>query len=402
VPCAFARRDQTQWAQRAADKALKAMDRCDAAVVGLGAMGAMALWRLAERGVAAAGFDMYEPPHDRGSSHGGSRIIRTAYAEGAFYVPLALRSWRLWEELENVSGRHLLTRCGALTIGSPKSRFVHGALSSAREQHLEHEYLAADEAARRWPQHVLRPQDAVLFEPLAGVLLPEAGVQAALDRARAIGAVVRTNSRVAALTDAIDGVGIELEDGSRVEADWCVLAAGPWLGPLVPELARWLQVERQVNAWFAVDDVELFTPERFPVFIRELDGGRLRFGVPSLDGSSIKVAVHHEGTAANPDSVDRNVSAADCAGAEAFVASMLHGVTAKSLRAIVCMYTNTPDEHLLLGAVPGHPRVIVLGGCSGHSFKFAPLFGEVACDMITGSAIRDDVTPFSPARFTQT
>ena len=127
------------------------------AVVGLGIMGACTLWRLAERGVQATGFERLQPGHDRGASHGETRIIRTAYYEGVEYVPLAQASFELWRELEAVSGRSLLTMTGALMIGSPDSELVTGALRSARTHGLAHEMLDAAQMQRRFPQHTFIP-----------------------------------------------------------------------------------------------------------------------------------------------------------------------------------------------------------------------------------------------------
>ena len=129
----------------------------EVAVVGLGAMGALTLWRLAERGVRVLGVDRFAPPHDRGSSHGGSRIIRTAYAEGAFYVPLLKEAWPIWEALERASATRLIQPTGALMIGRRDSDVVGGALESARTHGLAHEQLDARAVMERWPQHVLGP-----------------------------------------------------------------------------------------------------------------------------------------------------------------------------------------------------------------------------------------------------
>src|SRR5438128_11811549 len=97
------------------------------AVVGLGIMGACTLWRLAERGIPATGFERFQPGHDQGASDGETRIIRTAYYEGAEYVPLAQARLRLWRRLRAESGRRMLTLTGALMIGSPASQLVSRA-----------------------------------------------------------------------------------------------------------------------------------------------------------------------------------------------------------------------------------------------------------------------------------
>lgn len=364
----------------------------DVAVVGLGAMGSMTLWRLAERGIAAIGIDRFAPPHDRGSSHGESRLIRTAYAEGAFYVPLLREAWRLWRELEAQSGAELLTETGALMIGPRDGDLVAQSLASARTHRLEHQLLGASEAAARWPQHVMSHDDEVLFEAAAGVLRPEACISAALDRARALGATVREGTRVQAIESERSGVTLRLDGADALRAKHCVVCAGAWTSTLLPELASHLRVERQVTAWFAATEPDAFVPARFPIFVRELTGGRLRYGVPAIDGRAIKLAVHHEGATADPDALERDVSDADLAPLDAYAAGMLRGVAPGAVRAIACMYTNTPDEHLLIGSVPSRPCLTVAGGCSGHSFKFAAVFGDIAASLAAGEPAPHDVT----------
>jgi sarcosine oxidase len=376
------------------------MDHVDVAVVGLGAMGALTLWRLAFRGVSAAGYDSFDPPHDRGSSHGDSRIIRTAYAEGGFHVPLVQEAWKLWRELEAAAGIPLLTPTGALMIGAPGSELLQGTLTSAHDHSLAHERLGPEEAMSRWPQHVLGPADIAIYEPQAGVLRPEACVGAALEQAALQGAEVHPNTRVAAIEPGHQGVRVHFDRRDSIEAGTCVLAAGPWLPRLAPQLATSLSVERQVNAWFALDAPAAFAPERFPVFIRELADGRLRFGIPSLDGMTMKLAVHHEGLPADPDHVERDVSPADLAPIREFAATALKDVGSKIVRTIVCMYTNTPDELFILGPLTDSPGVVVIGGCSGHSFKFAPILGDVVADLVVNGRTDREVAALSPARIT--
>src|SRR5271165_839428 len=91
----------------------------DILVVGLGAVGSAALYQAAKLGARVIGIDRFHPPHDLGSSHGETRITRQAIGEGSDYVPLVLRSNRIWEELEAATGRNLLTRNGALILASP-------------------------------------------------------------------------------------------------------------------------------------------------------------------------------------------------------------------------------------------------------------------------------------------
>jgi sarcosine oxidase len=174
----------------------------------------------------------------------------------------------------------------------------------------------------------------------------------------------------------------------RFEAEHALVAAGPWTPSLMPRLGLPLRVERQVLAWLAVEDSASFSPERFPIFIREVAPGRFRYGFPTTDGRSIKLGVHHEGSDADPDSIDREVDDGDLRPVKDFALDFLHGVTSDVVESCVCMYTNTPDERFIAASPSALPGVIVLSACSGHGFKFAPVMGELMADAILdGSAL---------------
>jgi sarcosine oxidase len=369
----------------------------DLAVVGLGAMGSATLWRAAARGLRAVGVDRFDPPHDRGSSHGESRIIRTAYFEDPAYLPLLREAFPLWRELERDSGASLLAMTGAAMIGPRDGMLVTGSLRTAQMHDLPHELLDATEAARRFPQFRLRDGDVVFHEQGGGVLRPEASVRAALEVAQRRGATVRTGTRVDAIETHGDGVRLRTDAGT-IEARRAVVCAGAWTDQLLPELPLPLTVERQVTAWFAPRDAALHAPQRCPVFIRELPGQRFVYGLPAVDGE-VKLAVHHGGSPADPDAVAREITDADVAPLREHAAEWMHGVDPEPLRAVACLYTNTPDEHFVIDAMPGMPQVIVVSACSGHGFKFAGAIGDVAVDLAADGGTRRPIDAFSLRRF---
>src|SRR5512144_239730 len=127
------------------------MDHFDVVVCGLGAMGSAALHHLARRGKRVLGLERFTPGHDRGSSHGATRIIRLGYFEHPSYVPLLRRAYGLWRELEGASGRPLLHVTGIAEIGPPGGLLVQGTLASARRHGLQHDVLTAPELMRRFP-----------------------------------------------------------------------------------------------------------------------------------------------------------------------------------------------------------------------------------------------------------
>jgi sarcosine oxidase len=368
----------------------------DVIVVGAGTMGSMVLWRLARRGVAAVGLERFAPGHDRGSGHGESRMTRTAYFEGPEYVPLVQAALPLWRELEAEAGAELLTMTGGLMIGRPDGELVAGALRSARAHGLACDLLGPAEAAARHPQHRLAADEVALWEEGAGVLRPEHAVRAAAERAVALGAELVTGVVVTAIETNAGGVTVRAGD-AEYRARHAIVCAGAWLGGLLPDLGLPLAVERQVMVWFPAPDPAAFAPDRFPVFVHDRPD-RTGYGLPSLDGATVKVAIHHGGRPAAPDGLDRSVTEADTAPAASFVAETLPGLTPVPSRVVVCMYTNTPDRHFVVGRV-GIPNVTVVSACSGHGFKFAPVMGEIAADLAIDGRTQHDVSGFSPARF---
>jgi sarcosine oxidase len=365
----------------------------DAVVVGLGAMGSATLAELAARGKRVLGLDRFAPPHDLGSSHGKSRIIREAYFEDPRYVPLVQRAYERWAELERESGRTLVLRTGGLMIGPPRGTLVSGALLSAETHALPHERLAAAEARAAYP--ALRvPDDAIAVrEPRAGVLFPEACIAAQLERARRHGAEIRCDEP--ALAWAADGEGVEVRTArGRTRAASLVLSAGAWLARLVPELALPLTVTRQVLYWYEpAAHPERFAPERFPIFIWEDEPGRFIYGFPDL-GDGVKVARHMEGEATDPDHVRREVSAGETADLRASIARCIPDAAGRLLQTAVCLYTSTPDQHFVVDLHPDHAQVVIASPCSGHGFKFASALGETLADLATGRAPAFDLSPF--------
>jgi sarcosine oxidase len=340
--------------------------------------------------------EQFEPGHSQGSGHGESRIIRTAYHEHPAYVPLVRSGWRLWRSLEAATGTSLLTRTGAVMVGPVDGELITGVLDAVRTHDLPYEELDQAACRGRFPQHVLRVTERAVFEPDAGFLRPELAIRTMAAAAVAAGATLITTTRARAVEAVPGGVRVLL-DGGALTARHVVICAGAWIGELLPPLRPALQVERQVQAWFPVRDRSMYTPERFPVFIRE-SSGHFLYGIPSPDGHAIKVGIHHEGVPTNPRTIDRSISHADMAALTTLISQLLREVEPTADRATVCMYTNAPDGHFVIGAAPGLDNVTVVSACSGHGFKFAPVLGEIAADLAVNGRTDHPIALFDPAR----
>jgi sarcosine oxidase len=167
---------------------------------------------------------------------------------------------------------------------------------------------------------------------------------------------------------------------------------------LVPHLAGFFSVARQPLLWLAPREPELFTPDRFPVFVWEWTPGSAFYGFPDV-GDGFKVAVHHHGERTTPESVERALRAADEEAIRDLVRHFFPAGNGELREAAVCLYTNTPDQHFVIDRLPEDERVIVASPCSGHGFKFAPAIGEVLADLATDERPRFDLAPFALGRF---
>ena len=164
------------------------MARFDVIVVGLGGIGSAAAFHLAARGARVLGLDRFPIAHDRGSSHGQTRLIRRAYFEHPHYVPLLDRAYALWRELEARTGRRLLVESGLMLAGPPESEVLAGAIHAADKHRIPIDRLSAAEACRRWPQFTLPEDWVAVYEPQAGYLFVEACVAAHAAAAEVAGA----------------------------------------------------------------------------------------------------------------------------------------------------------------------------------------------------------------------
>ena len=370
----------------------------DVIIVGLGAMGSAAAYHLAAGGARVLGLDRFHPPHKFGSSHGLTRIIREAYFEHPAYVPLVHRAYRLWVELQNQARRKLFLQTGGVMIGRPDGVLVSGARHSAEVHGLRHEVLSADELRRRFPVFQPAPDMLAVWEPRAGVLFPELVVRAHLDLAAKHGASLHFDQPVLKWNPQGKGVRVQTATHS-FSADRLLLAAGSWIQSLVPDLKLPLTVERQVVYWFEPRaQPGSFEASTCPIYIWEYAPRRFFYGFPEL-GDGVKVALHHQGESADPDTARRPVSPLEIRSMRALLKRFLPAAAGPLRASAVCLYTNTPDEHFILDRHPRHPQVLLASPCSGHGFKFSSAIGELAATILRGQEPALDLSLFTINRF---
>lgn len=350
----------------------------DAIVIGLGAMGSAAAYHLAKRGAKVLGLEQFSLGHDRGSSHGETRIIRKAYFEHPDYIPLLNRAYENWTEIETVSREKLFHEVGMLIFGDPqKSTVYRGVLEGARRFHIPIEEFSEERVAQRWPQFKAPSSLGAVFEPGAGFLACETAVQALARAAKSSGALLQLGESVRDLKSEGKGMRVITDRGSYL-ADKVVVTAGAWSGRILEDLNLPLKIKRKFLCWFPVDSPKLWNCS--PCFAFHYED-RFYYGFPCLDGKTIKLAEHFDGEWIEDLDEKREISEKEARLLTQFVESQLCYVRGTLERSARCLYTVTPDEDFIIDLHPQNSNLIFACGFSGHGFKFASVVGEILSDL---------------------
>ncbi|MCH2180149.1 MAG: N-methyl-L-tryptophan oxidase [Mariniblastus sp.] len=354
----------------------------DCIVLGLGGVGSAALRAAAVRGWKTLGIEQFGVVHDRGSSHGQTRIIRTAYFEHPDYVPLARRAWRAWEELQTECRQPLVEKTGLLQMGPPDGEVVQGVLASAEQHGLTVDTLTPDEVILRFPAFKPAPGQIGLFEEPAGFLRVETCVASLLKSARSAGATIVANAEVESFDVAANGViSLETTEGTY-QAERLIVAAGPWTQRVLKEMDLHFKVIRKQQQWFQIDRVDTKWENGFPCYLFETENG-IFYGFPEIDRLGMKVAEHTGGEpVADPSGLDRETNRNDQQRCEHFLDGHMNFTKRRLVHDSACMYTMSPDGHFVIDRHPQIDNVVFAGGMSGHGFKFLPVIAQQLVDLL--------------------
>ncbi len=332
------------------------------AVVGLGIAGLSICARLALAGYDVAGFEQFEPMHAFGSSHGDTRIMRLTPGEGELYVALARRAAPMWRAWEGLNGAPLIEWTGGLMAGPKGSAFVEAC---ARLSHKPAAILRGDAIHTLTRGYMAMPYEWDVYrQEDCGVIAADATRAFLLRQAPRWGAKLFHTTKVKA---PIEGLTLKI-DGEVRTFDAVVVTSGSWAGKLLPEFAGRLAVKRRVVGWFETE-----APRMLPVTCADNEEGV--YGMPAPRGL-YKLGLHSIGGATDPDDV-REPGEEDALLLSQQVEQLLPKHNPKPLRMVRCLYTVTPDENFIITQSAQHERVLLFSACSGHGFKYAPVFGEL-------------------------
>ena len=366
------------------------MEHVDVVVVGAGSIGAMTLWQLSQRSdLKVVGIDAYPRMNLNSSYAGESRLFRTIVKEGSLFNEHVDVSLALWHELQDLSSQSLLHQCGMLSIGPPEIEDIRVTRELAEEYDLPHELLDPDELFSRYPQFSPDSHDIGILDTRGGVLRPEVAVAAGQLAAEHNGAELHFRTRVTDLTSRAEGVEVTTTNGSYL-ADHVVVAAGSWTSRLLPELGNYVEARPIGSTWAMPHDVSQFKPDVFPGFIRDRiheDGEESHwFGVPSLDGYSIKIGYYPEPSEkrvdVNPDEDLRKYSTEQLSFVGEMVQKCIPDLLPSPVRHEMHHDTYASNQMPIFDRLEADDRVLYAAGLYGVGFKFTTSYGRMLTEMV--------------------
>jgi N-methyl-L-tryptophan oxidase len=363
--------------------------------VGSGSVGSAAGYYATRSGLKVLMIDSAMSPHQAGSHHGETRLIRHAYGEGSRYVPMLLRAQTLWDELAELSSDKIFHRSGVLNIGPENSEFISNVKNSAETYNLVIQSLSVAEIREKWPLFTLQDGYCGVYEPNSGFLQSEMAVAAYIRLAREAGCAQLFNCPVESINWLDDGIEVSTIDGVYRGAK-LVVTAGTWVTKILPELP--VKPLRKVFAWFHADG-RYSEENHFPAFTLETLQGDQYYGFPSVK-DELKLGKHNGGQWITEPEQRKPYGSVSQDGTESFnfFRHFLPGVGV-SLRGASCTYDMTTDEDFIIDTLPGRENTLVISGLSGHGFKFASVLGEIVTHFGNNHPIPFDLTPFSLTRF---
>lgn len=370
-------------------------------VVGLGAIGAQVLWSLSKRaGIEVHGFESGYIGHPLAGAGGEGRLFRNLELTTMGYMPIVKRSNELWEELELKGGRQLRRKVGTLLLGAATDMQIEHALQAAREWDLEHEIYGIEEMRKLFPQFSMADGGVGIWDAGAGVISPERSISVAVEQAVRAGATAREFTAVSAVDERADGVTLRLESGESLDFDRVLVACGGWTTQLVPELKDWIVTRRLTSAWFSgKDDSSL---RGLPPFMQVAPS--YCYGIPNADEKLVKLGLgfnDHLPTG-DPDLVQRKFghreAQAEIQKFSWILRDLLPDLDSNPVRLETYIESYTRSMHEFMAVAPGRTNTVVLGGFSGHGFKFAPALGEIGADLLVDGSTKFDLDFLSAAK----
>lgn len=361
------------------------------AIIGLGLAGLSAAYHLAKRGYSVTGFEQFDLLHDRGSSHGDTRIYRRVPFEGISYTRLAEICYPLWRDWSAQLSDPIFVQSGGIDICFPGHDRFDTLLSLNSKSGVPYEVLNETDIRQRFPLFCLKDGARAVYQPLSGYICPDRTKLFLHSIALAQGANLIFGVKAALSTD---GRSLVVEE-KKYDFDFIILSAGSWIPKMVGGIyLDHLKIERQVLAWYRPKDA--FSSRVLQAPISCITGGF--YGMPTPSGDYKIGLMHHLNEVVEPDNV-HGINEIDKDLMDDIAARYLDGVESSARQYKTCLFTEATDHDFIVDWHPESDRTVILSCCSGHGAKYAPALGMLAADLVSGENQTGVVDSFRAKRF---
>lgn len=370
----------------------------DVIILGGGIVGVSTAYVLAGRGLDVLLLERYEPAHERGSSHGDSRMIRFDYEEPV-YVEMATLAFRAWEKIAIRLGQPVLKQTGICNLAPSNSEVLATLEHGLREYELPFERLTSLNFTQRFPQFNLPRTSEVIFQPDSAVLFADEVVRNLWRCVQEDGVDILPETEVDSIDLSTKNILVKSVDGRSWSGAHLVLTAGGWMG-------RWLEsldidvplvVTRELLAYFSQTGscehkmgvmpncIDYHTADPF-------------YCVPQVRVHGVKAGHHRTGRTVDPDD-PVEVDTGNLSAVKNFISRRFPYLSPEPIAVHHCLYTNSADYHFILDRHSHFDNVVFAAGFSGHGFKFGPVLGEVLAGLLLNEELPVDTSLFSLERF---
>lgn len=341
------------------------------ALIGLGITGSAIAAHFSARGYIVTGFEQYAPAHDQGSSHGENRLFRRVPAEGARYVEMAARAAELWPIIEQQSGRTLFTPNGCMDIAAQGEDWAERSYNLARDYDVHAQRLSIAQAAEKLPVFNFKKGMEITHVPSSGILKAEETLLACHDIARKNGAALQFKTRVLV----VDPVSKKVTtDKATHKFDHIIISAGAWVKTFMPAIPA--VIEKSVLGWFGAD----IATSDLPGFSYK-NGRQGFYGMPGLDGESIKIGPARQHNVIEALEPKQAILEKDKVVLAAAIQNYTQHLDVNVARFDSGKITHLPEGEFLFTRHEDNADILIVSPCSGHGFKYAPVYGEIAEEM---------------------
>jgi glycine/D-amino acid oxidase-like deaminating enzyme len=352
-----------------------------AIIVGGGIMGLATAWALARDGHEVELLEQGPLPNPLASSMDEHRLIRHPYGDHRGYARMIDDAYAAWDLLWADLGQRLYAPTGTLALtGNGETWAARSAAALAGIGKPMTELRLAD-LPRRFPQLDTKDVERAFWIDTGGVLFAQ-DIVTALARHLAQTPGVRLHPHAPVRSVDLERARVVVESGAIHDADIVVVAAGAWVGRLLPALGRRLVPSRQIVVYFDLPDDLRAAWANGPMIIDKTGHVGL-YLVPPAEGRGLKIGDHAFSRSGDPAG-SRDASATEVAPLLERCRSLLKGFERWRINRLkVCFYTVTEDERFVVEKQGA--KGWAMSPCSGHGFKFGAVMGlELARTIVAG------------------